>query len=154
MYKFRTMTNGYDNPHDRLFMQAFVAGRISEDHATDTATFKPISKQHITRVGRVLRKASLDELPQIFNIIKGEMSIVGPRPNTIWEVDAYLDWHHERLNVLPGVTGLAQVNGRSKISFDQIAQFDVEYVRNVCLSLDFWILGRTLWTVLTGNGAG
>jgi lipopolysaccharide/colanic/teichoic acid biosynthesis glycosyltransferase len=96
----------------------------------------------------------LDELPQIFNILKGEMSVIGPRPNTTWEVDAYLDWHRERLNALPGVTGLAQVNGRSQISFDQIAQFDIDYVRNLCLSLDLWILGRTIWIVLTAKGAG
>jgi len=154
MYKFRTMSNDYDDRQDRVFMQAFVVGQIDGDHTNHASVFKPISKQHITRVGGILRKASLDELPQIFNILRGDMSLVGPRPNTLWEVEAYLDWHRERLEVLPGITGLAQVNGRSKITFDKIALYDIQYVRNLSLGLDFWILGQTVWIVLTGKGAG
>jgi lipopolysaccharide/colanic/teichoic acid biosynthesis glycosyltransferase len=104
-------------------------------------------------VGRILRKTSLDELPQILNVLKGEMSLVGPRPNVAWEVEAYRSWHHERLEVLPGITGLAQVRGRSAISFDHIVRYDVEYVEKQSLALDFKVLCWTLMAVFSRAGA-
>jgi lipopolysaccharide/colanic/teichoic acid biosynthesis glycosyltransferase len=91
---------------------------------------------------------------RLINVLKGEMSLIGPRPNVSWEVESYLNWHYERLNVLPGITGLAQVMGRSAISFDQIVRYDIMYVRQQGVSLDLWIAWRTLQTVFSGRGAG
>jgi lipopolysaccharide/colanic/teichoic acid biosynthesis glycosyltransferase len=144
-----------DNKH-RAFMKSFVEGKITEvkDESDRAAKFKPIHQKDITRIGRLLRKTSLDELPQIVNIIKGEMSLIGPRPNVPWEVEAYKPWHYDRLNTLPGITGLAQVMGRSDITFDNIARFDIRYVKNQELHIDFWILWQTVRAVIKGNGAG
>jgi lipopolysaccharide/colanic/teichoic acid biosynthesis glycosyltransferase len=153
------MRSDYDDQEGRAFMQAYVAGKT--DGAEDKervgerdALYKPIKKRDITRVGRFLRKASLDELPQVINVLKGEMSLIGPRPNVPWEVDSYRDWHYERLDVLPGITGLAQTHGRSNISFDEIVGYDIQYVRNLCFRLDARIMWQTVWIVFTGKGAG
>ena len=155
LYKFRTMKRDYDDRSSREFMQAFVTGQINQDDGDDgQATYKPKHKDQITRVGRILRKTSLDELPQIFNVLRGEMSLVGPRPNVPWEVEVYRGWHNERLEVLPGITGLAQVRGRSDIPFDSIVNYDIEYIKNRGLKLDMQILWWTLLLVVQGRGAG
>jgi lipopolysaccharide/colanic/teichoic acid biosynthesis glycosyltransferase len=86
-------------------------------------------------------------------VFKGEMSLVGPRPNVPWEVDEYLGWHKERLEVLPGITGLAQINGRSSVTFDRIVRYDIEYIENRSMRLDLHILWQTLISVLAGRGA-
>ncbi len=146
------------------FETAFVApfedgtpypnGTPSNGHNGDgKQVYKPFKSSEVTHLGHILRKTSLDELPQIFNVLKGEMSLVGPRPNVLWEVEAYQDWHRERLEVLPGITGLAQVNGRSCIDFDTIVQYDIDYVRNRSLGLDLKILWRTVSTIIKGDGA-
>jgi lipopolysaccharide/colanic/teichoic acid biosynthesis glycosyltransferase len=155
MYKFRTLSQDYDNPEHRSFMQAFVLGETSSGiNSLDKKAFKPPLQKHITRFGRILRKSSLDELPQIFNVLKGDMSLVGPRPNVTWEVEKYKDWHCERLHVLPGITGLAQVRGRSSITFDSIVLNDLEYIERQSLKLDLQILWWTLVAVMGGRGAG
>jgi len=177
MYKFRTMQHNLDDTYHRAFMKAFVNGQVngtggqvgkngSSRYAFRKAfadksfgdngsgeVYKPARASQITRVGRILRKTSLDELPQIINVLRGDMSLVGPRPNVRWEVDEYRTWHHERLEVLPGLTGLAQVRGRSGISFDRIVQYDIEYVEKQSLKLDLKILWWTLITVFLGTGA-
>lgn len=155
-YKFRTMRQEHDDEAYRAFMKAFVAGKIAENSPEEgrVAKYKPIQVKDVTRVGRVLRKTSLDELPQIFNVIRGDMSLIGPRPNVLWEVEAYRPWHNERLNALPGITGLAQVLGRSEITFDQIARHDIQYVRNQSLDLDLWIVGQSVRAIIGGDGAG
>lgn len=153
MYKFRTLKPGYDARLGREFMQAFVRGQTGlADGDGGRRIYKPIGQSQVTRVGRVLRRTSLDELPQIFNVLRGEMSLVGPRPYIPWEVEAFRDWHYERLKVLPGITGLAQVRGRSGISFDEIVRHDIEYIRKQSLKLDLRILGWTLLSVLGGRG--
>jgi len=124
------------------------------DSEESKEVYKPVQAAQITRVGRFLRKTSLDELPQIINVLKGEMSLVGPRPNVPWEVEEYLPWHYERLEVLPGVTGLAQARGRSDLSFDRIVKYDVEYVEKQSLAMDFKILCWTAKSVVDGKGAG
>jgi len=137
------------------FRRAFLDG-LSASHSESAHTekiFKPIEDSQITRVGRFLRKTSMDELPQLFNVLKGEMSVVGPRPNVPWEVEEYQPWHYERLEVLPGITGLAQVRGRSAISFSRIVQYDIEYVEKQSLLFDFQILWLTVSSVLLGVGA-
>ena len=176
MYKFRTMRHDLDDSHHRTFMKAFVNGEIGSDGNRDDANsflhvplkesvdtpfgnngngkvYKPVQSSQVTTVGRILRKTSLDELPQIINVLKGEMSVVGPRPNVPWEVEAYRSWHHERLEVLPGITGLAQVRGRSAISFDHIVRNDIEYVEKRSLALDLKILWWTFVTVFHGTAA-
>jgi lipopolysaccharide/colanic/teichoic acid biosynthesis glycosyltransferase len=150
MYKFRSMRHELDDSHHRSFMRAFVTGEIGNAEET---VHKPFEESEVTRLGRVLRKTSLDELPQLFNVLKGEMSLVGPRPNVPWEVEVYQEWHRARLAVLPGITGLAQVHGRSCISFDQIVEYDLEYIQRHSVWLDIRILWRTASSVLMSKGA-
>jgi lipopolysaccharide/colanic/teichoic acid biosynthesis glycosyltransferase len=155
MYKFRTMKHDFDDHAGREFMKAYVNGQTHDHLSEGSVVFKPIHNQaQITRVGRILRQTSLDELPQIFNVMRGEMSLVGPRPNVPWEVEAYQEWHRERLAVRPGITGLAQVRGRSSISFDRIVRYDIEYIRSKSILLDIQILWWTLTSVFSGRGAG
>ncbi|MBN1487741.1 MAG: sugar transferase [Anaerolineae bacterium] len=145
-------TKKEENSFRRSFMKVFVNSKEALQVENDTV-FKPVKASQITRMGRILRKTSLDELPQLLNVLMGEMSLVGPRPNVRWEVEEYQPWHHERLEVLPGITGLAQVRGRSGISFDRIVEYDVEYIEKQSLAEDFRILWLTFSTVLTGKGA-
>jgi lipopolysaccharide/colanic/teichoic acid biosynthesis glycosyltransferase len=152
LYKFRTMYHNCDTGGHQAFMKAFVNGDMSEKR-NGRAVYKPFSDRQLTRVGRILRKTSLDELPQLINVFKGEMSLVGPRPNVPWEVDEYRGWHKERLEVLPGITGLAQINGRSSVTFDRIVRYDIEYIENRCMRLDLHILWETVTSVLAGKGA-
>ena len=151
MFKFRTMHHHIDRDTHRVFMKAFINGQASakDEHQV----FKPFDKSQITFIGRILRKTSLDELPQLINIFRGEMSLIGPRPNVPWEEEEYKGWHKERLEVLPGITGLAQVRGRSGILFDEIVQYDIEYIEKQSLGLDLRILWWTFASVLMGRGA-
>lgn len=150
MLKFRTMRADVDDREHRQYMRKFVTGELSQSR---NGVYKPASQAQITRVGRLLRKTSLDELPQLINVLRGEMSVVGPRPNLRWEVEAYQLWHHERLEVRPGITGLAQVNGRSSLSFEKIVQYDIEYLENMSVWLDLKILWLTAKVLLKGVGA-
>jgi lipopolysaccharide/colanic/teichoic acid biosynthesis glycosyltransferase len=152
MYKFRTMQHNLDASYHRDFMKAFVNGRVGGDE-NGGAIYKPFQASQVTRVGRILRKTSLDELPQLINVLRGEMSLVGPRPNVRWEFEEYKGWHNERLEVLPGITGLAQVRGRSGINFDSIVKYDIEYIERQSLALDLKILWWTLLSVFLGTGA-
>ncbi len=133
-------------------MRAFVNGDIGQKDSSKNI-YKPFQETQVTRVGRILRKTSLDELPQLFNVLKGDMSLVGPRPNVPWEVEEYRGWHKERLEVLPGITGLAQVQGRSGISFDRIVKYDIEYIEKQNLLMDLKVLGWTVLSVIEGKGA-
>jgi lipopolysaccharide/colanic/teichoic acid biosynthesis glycosyltransferase len=151
IYKFRTMKLDFNVQQNRAYMIAYVRGDL-DCQEEGQEIFKPIQPNQVFRVGRLLRKTSLDELPQIINIFKGEMSIVGPRPNVPWEVGAYRPWHHERLEVLPGVTGLAQVYGRSCLDFDTLVRKDVEYIENRSLTLDLKILWWTAKIVMRCTG--
>jgi lipopolysaccharide/colanic/teichoic acid biosynthesis glycosyltransferase len=155
MYKFRSYTHNHDPKADQAFMKAYIAGKVSSaNQQTTLPLFKPNNQAQITRMGNLLRKTSLDETPQILNILRGEMSLIGPRPNIPWEVETYQLWHTERLDVLPGITGLAQVKGRSNLCFDDLVRYDIYYVRNQSLLMDLKILWWTVLTVLTGHGAG
>ena len=153
IYKFRTLMLNHEANHGRSFMEAFIRGEAGDDQPTN-GNFKPITDEQIFPVGRFLRRTSLDELPQLINVIKGEMSIVGPRPNVPWEVAEYRPWHYERLEVLPGITGLAQVNGRSGIRFDTIVRYDINYIENQNLALDLTIILKTISSVILSKGAG
>jgi len=154
MYKFRTYSHSYDPQADKAFMKAYISGKVSNPDAPTRPIYKPNNHAQITRLGKLLRKTSLDETPQIINILRGEMSLIGPRPNIPWEVETYQLWHTERLDVLPGITGLAQVKGRSNLCFDELVRYDIHYVRNQSLVMDLTILWWTVLTVFTGQGAG
>jgi lipopolysaccharide/colanic/teichoic acid biosynthesis glycosyltransferase len=119
----------------------------------DGICFKAKDDPRITRVGRILRRTSLDELPQLWNVLIGQMSLVGPRPALPMEVAAYPAHAMERLNVLPGITGLWQVSGRADLSFDDMVALDVDYVRNHGVRRDIAILWRTIGVVASGRGA-
>jgi lipopolysaccharide/colanic/teichoic acid biosynthesis glycosyltransferase len=152
MYKFRTMQHNLDDGPHRDFLKAFVNGRVGGDE-NGGALYKPFQASQITRVGRILRKTSLDELPQLINVLRGEMTLVGPRPNVPWEFEEYRGWHKERLEILPGITGLAQVRGRSGITFDSIVKYDIEYIEKQSLAMDLKVLWWTAISVLFGTGA-
>jgi len=152
MYKFRTMQHNLDDSPHRDFLKAFVNGRVGGDE-NGRVLYKPFQASQITRVGRILRKTSMDELPQLINVLRGEMSLVGPRPNVPWEFEEYRGWHQERLEVLPGITGLAQVRGRSGITFDSIVKYDIEYIERQSLAMDLTIMWWTVSSVLFGTGA-
>jgi len=143
LYKFRSM---------RLGAEAEQAALLDRNEATGPL-FKIRDDPRLTRVGRWLRRLSLDELPQFYNILRGEMSLVGPRPPVPAEVEQYEDWHHKRLEVAPGVTGLWQVSGRSDLTFDEMVMLDLFYAENWTLGLDLKILLRTIPTVIMGTGA-
>ena len=144
MYKFRTMFADADRIKHQL-------QHLNE--SGDVRLFKIKNDPRVTRVGRWLRKTSLDELPQLLNVLRGEMSLVGPRPFFPSDLEAYEDHHFERLHALPGITGLWQVSGRSDIEdFEQVVQLDRKYIRNWSIWSDFLILVRTLPAAF-GRGA-
>lgn len=144
MYKFRTMCVDAE--------KKLVS--IKKHNESNKIMFKMKNDPRITKVGKILRKHSLDELPQLLNVIKGEMSLVGPRPPLVSEIREYKDWHYARLGTIPGLTGMWQVNGRSNIkSFDDVVKLDVYYINNWCLFLDFKLLFQTIPVVLLGKGA-
>jgi lipopolysaccharide/colanic/teichoic acid biosynthesis glycosyltransferase len=115
--------------------------------------FKIRDDPRITKVGRLLRRSSIDELPQLFNVLMGHMSLVGPRPAPPSEVQRYLAWHKRRLEVAPGITGLWQVSGRSELTFDEMVLLDLYYIENWSPFLDLQIMLLTVPTVITGGGA-
>ncbi len=143
MFKFRSMCDGADQMRDALIRQTGV----------DPKRPKWENDPRITRVGKWLRRTSLDELPQLINVLRGEMSIVGPRPPTPDEVVHYEPWHRQRLNTFPGVTSLWQVSGRSKVPFEEQCLLDIYYIENWSIGLDVQIMLRTIPNVLLGNGA-
>lgn len=142
-HKFRSMYEGADEEQQKLNGLNEAVGPL----------FKIKDDPRRTRIGRWLRKTSLDELPQLWNVLKGEMSLVGPRPATPNEVEQYQEWHKRRLDVAPGITGLSQVSGRSELTFDEQAMLDIYYVENWSAWKDIWILLRTIPAVLFGRGA-
>jgi len=145
MYKFRSM---------RIDAEAQLDKIIHLNERKDNLMFKMKDDPRITRVGKFLRRTSLDELPQLFNVLRGEMSLVGPRPPLPREVEHYAPHHRQRLEVLPGLTGLWQVSGRSQITdFEDVVRLDLTYIRNWSLWLDFKILLKTLPAVIRSEGA-
>lgn len=142
MYKLRTMVQNAEE----------LKQKYMHLNVLTYPDFKIVNDPRITRVGRFLRKTSLDELPQIFNVLVGDMSLVGPRP-TSFSSETYNLWHTARLECKPGLTGLWQVGGRNELDFDERVRLDIAYMRNQSLWLDFQILLRTVGAVFTGRGA-
>jgi len=147
MLKFRSMVDGADK---------MLAGLLASDpdaRKEFEETYKLQEDPRCTRVGRWLRRTSLDELPQVFNVLRGDMSLVGPRAIVEPELDRYGDYGVRLLLVKPGITGLWQVNGRSDVSYPERVQLDMSYIDRQCTSLDLWILLRTVAVVLRRTGA-
>jgi lipopolysaccharide/colanic/teichoic acid biosynthesis glycosyltransferase len=153
-FKFRSMTDGHNHANDhREFVRQYANGDDVPDKYN--GLHKPRTNSvAITRVGRFLRRSSLDELPQLWNILRGDMSFVGPRAWADYELENYQDWHYRRLDVPPGLTGLAQINGRSALSFDSIIRLDIEYIENRSLWRDLQIVIKTIPVVLRADNTG
>jgi exopolysaccharide biosynthesis polyprenyl glycosylphosphotransferase len=142
-FKFRSMVSNADD----------LRSQVAELNESTGPLFKIRNDPRLTRVGRFIRRYSLDELPQFFNVLRGEMSLIGPRPNLPKEVAQYQEWMKKRLSVSPGLTGLWQVSGRSNLTFDEMVLLDIYYVENWGLGLDISILLRSVPAVLRATGA-
>jgi exopolysaccharide biosynthesis polyprenyl glycosylphosphotransferase len=153
-YKFRTMRVNSDDAKHREYQRKYIAGSPDTNLGDDERpAYKLLADNRITRVGRVLRRLSLDELPQLLNVLRGDMSVVGPRPPIPYEVEAYELWHRKRLDMKPGLTGLWQVSGRNRLTFDEMVRIDLFYIENWSLLLDLKIILRTLPVMLRGDDA-
>jgi len=151
MLKFRSMRSGADESVHEEYVTSFIRGE--GELIGDEQRYKLVGDSRITRVGSWLRKTSLDELPQLFNVVRGEMSLVGPRPPISYEVEQYQPSHLRRLAVKPGITGLWQVSGRNTTTFDQMVELDVEYIRRRSVGLDIWIMLKTVPVILLAKDA-
>lgn len=153
-YKFRTMRTGSDDAAHREFQRRYISGQPESNQGDDQRpAYKLRADERVTRLGRILRKASLDELPQLFNVLRGDMSVVGPRPPIPYEVEAYELRHRKRLDMKPGITGLWQVSGRNRLPFDEMVRMDLFYIENWSLLLDVKIILQTLPVMLRGDDA-
>jgi lipopolysaccharide/colanic/teichoic acid biosynthesis glycosyltransferase len=151
LLKFRTMYIDADEQRHRDYVRTLIGAADAQRERG--GLYKLHKDERVTRVGRFLRRWSLDELPQLWNVVRGEMSLAGPRPVIGYEADVYPEWYEERFAVKPGITGLWQVSGRNERTYDEMVRLDIEYVRRQSLWLDLSILFRTVWTVLTRKGA-
>jgi lipopolysaccharide/colanic/teichoic acid biosynthesis glycosyltransferase len=150
LYKFRTMDQLADEQEHQRYVSKLIRG--GDGSAGDDATWVPIEGDpRVTRTGLFLRRSHLDELPQLLNILRGDMTLVGPRPPIPYEVELYEPWHLGRLAVRPGLTGLWQAMGWGKLTFDEGVRLDIEYVRRRSFGLDLRIIARTAWQVVTGR---
>lgn len=150
--KFRTMQQNADQSAHQRYVASLIAGTADAHDADGASVFKIVGDQRITPAGHWLRHLSLDELPQLINVLRGDMSLVGPRPPLPYEVEHYTPRHHERLAVTPGITGLWQVSGRSRTTFEEMIDLDLAYIKRWSVSLDFQILLRTIPVVVFPDG--
>ncbi len=152
-YKFRSMYVNTDDAKHRSYVKDLIkAGNPYEIDENGKPLFKISNDGRVTRVGRLIRKYSLDEFPQLLNVLKGEMSLVGPRPPLAHEYKDYRDWHKKRLDGIPGITGLWQVSGKNRIPFEEMVKLDIHYLKNWSLWLDIKIILRTIPVMLRGEG--
>ena len=153
-YKFRSMRAGADDARHREFQERYIKG-LPDSNLGDEGrpAYKLRTDDRVTRLGRALRKTSLDELPQLFNVLRGDMSVVGPRPPIPSEVESYELWHRKRLDMKPGITGLWQVSGRNRLPFDEMVRMDLYYIENWSLLLDVKIILQTLPVMWRGEDA-
>jgi len=150
-YKFRSMYMENDPKYHKQFAREWIYDtERSKQQDGETIVRKLTRDPRITTVGRILRAFSIDELPQVFNVLRGDMSMVGPRPPLPYEVSLYRNWHLRRLDVMPGVTGLWQVSGRNLLSFEEMVRLDLQYIENWSVWMELKILVKTIWVVLWG----
>jgi lipopolysaccharide/colanic/teichoic acid biosynthesis glycosyltransferase len=159
LYKFRTMVADADPSSHRAYMAAYISG--DEEHFASSRvgrkpgdSYRPLNDPRFTRVGATLRKLSIDELPQLWNVLRGEMSLVGPRPPMPYEADLYEERHFQRLAAHCGITGWAQVRGRCTVGFEDMVRLDLEYIARRSVWFDLRILLLTVPVVLSRKGAG
>jgi lipopolysaccharide/colanic/teichoic acid biosynthesis glycosyltransferase len=153
--KFRTMGVDSDAAPHREYVRSLIAGARDDDDAAPARAdglYKLVGDDRITPVGHLLRRWSLDELPQLLNVLRGEMALVGPRPVIPYEVEHYPDWYRRRFAVPPGLTGLWQVSGRNERTYEEMVRFDIEYATRRSVRLDLSILARTVRVVLGRRG--
>jgi lipopolysaccharide/colanic/teichoic acid biosynthesis glycosyltransferase len=156
MYKFRSMIHNASVELHRDYVQAFIRndqGAMDSIQGTATSVRKLVADPRVTRAGRFLRRTSLDELPQLWNVLKGEMSLVGPRPALSYEVEVYEAWHRKRLEAIPGLTGPWQVTARNAANFDEMVQMDIQYIQRQSLRYDIKILLLTPLAAVQHRGA-
>jgi len=149
MYKFRSMYQDCDEAPHRDYVRRWINGGLDEEEGIA----KLAGDGRVTRVGRILRKTSLDELPQLWNVLKGDMSLVGPRPVPLYEVAEYEPWHMQRLEATPGITGLWQVKGRARVGVSEMVSLDIEYINGQTLWVDLKIMLLTIPALISGRGA-
>jgi len=152
-YKFRSMVTGGDTSKHEEFIRKYVQqGAGHKDEETGEEVFKLTNDPRVTTVGRIIRRVSIDEFPQMINVLRGDMSVVGPRPPVPYEYELYDDRKKLRLLVKPGITGLNQVRRRSKSTFEEMYADDLEYIRNQSIRLDLALILKTPWVMLFGTG--
>lgn len=154
MLKFRSMRIDSDDKIHREYVTRLIKENVSLDSqdAHQNGSLKLERDPRVTRVGYFIRKTSLDELPQLFNVLRGEMSLVGPRPPIPYEVALYQEWHKRRLEAIPGITGLWQVKGRNRVSFDEMVRMDLDYIEHQSVWLDLKLLLQTPFVLMRGAG--
>lgn len=153
LFKFRSMRVDADPRGHREYVTALIKGEDAQPDGGRENLYKLAVDNRITPVGRWIRRWSLDELPQLFNVVRGDMTLVGPRPAIPYEVSEYPSWYRERFSVKPGLTGYWQVSGRSERTYEEMVRLDIEYVERRSLGLDLVILLKTPWVVLSRKGA-
>ena len=156
-FKFRTMRTDVDSKVHEEYMKAYIAGdesKLAEQDGKSATSYKLTGDPRVTRVGKFLRATSLDELPQLWNVLRGDMSLVGPRPPIPYEVEVYRKEHFARFAALPGITGLWQVSGRCETTFEEMVQLDLEYIEMKSIRQDMKILFKTIPAVISERGAG
>jgi exopolysaccharide biosynthesis polyprenyl glycosylphosphotransferase len=155
MLKFRSMYTGSDSKVHREHVTKLIKENASLNGSHGSHGSLKLKKDpRITPIGHFIRQTSLDELPQFFNVLRGEMSLVGPRPPIPYEVEIYQPWHKRRLEAIPGITGIWQVNGRNRVSFDEMVRMDIDYIEHQSIWMDMKLLLLTPFAVLSGQGAG
>jgi lipopolysaccharide/colanic/teichoic acid biosynthesis glycosyltransferase len=156
IFKFRTMFENQDNKLHQNAIANFVQGKALdtiEKDGQEVPVYKITRDPRVTPIGRFLRKSGLDEIPQLINVLRGELSLVGPRPPLIYEYEHYTERHKRRLDVLPGITGLYQVTARSQVPFETMVDIDLEYIRRRSYWFDLKIILMTPWVLIIGKGA-
>jgi exopolysaccharide biosynthesis polyprenyl glycosylphosphotransferase len=151
--KFRSMRVDADPALHRDYVAKFINGQAEQQQAANGSMFKLVEDPRVTPIGSFLRRTSLDELPQLFNVVRGNMSLVGPRPPIPYELEHYRPEHLRRLAVKPGITGLWQVSGRSHTTFEEMVALDLEYIRRASFLTDLRLLIRTIPVVFAQHGA-
>ncbi|GMW01929.1 MAG: hypothetical protein AMXMBFR84_30650 [Candidatus Hydrogenedentota bacterium] len=151
-YKFRSMVAGGDTSKHKEFIQKYVTENKGQVDESGKEVFKLTNDPRVTSIGKIIRRVSIDEFPQMLNVLKGDMSVVGPRPPVPYEFELYDDRKKQRLLVKPGITGLNQVRRRSQSTFDQMFDDDMDYIRNQSILLDIFIMIKTPWVMLFGAG--